>query len=278
VSGRDFIDDDYRDMDLSDGDKHGPSFMPVILTETLAHRFFPDGNALGGTLNPHEGTNSGYVVVGIVRHLLRYELDEVDDGKAEYSVLMPSRMTGTPVLTYVIRTNPTQRDAVLKAVPDVLKRELGSDMVRGIEPQVDRYEDLRASAFKTRRAAVWLLGTVNVVITLITLLGISSLTGYWIEQRTRQIGIRRALGATKGQILRYFQTENFLLTTIGLLIGLPLAFAVNQWLMRHYEFSRLPWQYLLIGAASLWVLGQLSVWWPARRATKIPPAIATRSA
>src|SRR3546814_8656743 len=67
------------------------------------------------------------------------------------------------------------------------------------------YESLRRDALKPRRAAVWLLATVCAVVTFITLVGIASLTGYWVAQRTRQIGIRRALGATRGQILRYFQ-------------------------------------------------------------------------
>ncbi|MFT4199020.1 MAG: FtsX-like permease family protein, partial [Pseudoxanthomonas sp.] len=91
------------------------------------------------------------------------------------------------------------------------------------------------------------------------------------------IGIRRALGATKGQILRYFQTENFLLATLGIVIGMGLAFGLNQLLMSKYELPRLPWPYLPIGALALWLLGQLAVLWPARRAAAVPPAVATRS-
>jgi putative ABC transport system permease protein len=98
-----------------------------------------------------------------------------------------------------------------------------------------------------------------------------------VQQRTKQIGVRRALGATRGQILRYFQTENFLLATLGIVIGMMLAYGINQLLMGKYELPRLPAIYLPIGAVVLWLLGQLAVFGPARRASAVPPAVATRT-
>ncbi|HTM29086.1 MAG TPA: FtsX-like permease family protein, partial [Rhodanobacter sp.] len=97
------------------------------------------------------------------------------------------------------------------------------------------------------------------------------------QQRTRQIGIRRAIGATRRDILRYFQTENFLIVSGGIALGMALAFALNLLLMTHYELPRLPLYYLPIGALLLWVLGQLAVLGPALRAAAVPPAVATRS-
>lgn len=99
-----------------------------------------------------------------------------------------------------------------------------------------------------------------------------------MQQRGKQIGIRRALGATRGQILRYFQTENFILASLGIVLGMLAAYGINQLLMSHYELPRLPLIYLPIGALILWVLGQLAVLGPARKAASIPPAVATRSA
>ena len=112
---------------------------------------------------------------------------------------------------------------------------------------------------------------------LVTALGIIGLASFWVQQRTKQIGVRRALGATRGQILRYFQTENFLLASIGIALGMLLAFAINQLLMGKYEMARLPLYYLPAGALLLWTLGQLAVYAPARRAASVPPAVATRS-
>ncbi len=278
--GRDFSDGDYEVAGAIFG--HGNSgIVPVILTESLARRLFPDGDALGGQLTGNEGPtdNSRYVVIGIVRHLMRYEVGQLDDGQAEDALLYPARnLDGLPIMAYAIRTDPARRDAVQQAIPGILQRQFGSQLMRDVQPVVIDYESQRRDALRQRRAAAWLLGSVCAVVTLITLVGIAGLTGYWIEQRTRQIGIRRALGATRGQILGHFRIENLLLTSIGLMLGLPLAYAVNQWLMTHYELPRLPLAYLPIGALLLWALGQLAVLGPARRAAAIPPAVATRAA
>ena len=122
-----------------------------------------------------------------------------------------------------------------------------------------------------------MLALVCVVMLAVTAFGIVGLTSFWVGQRRRQIGIRRAVGATRAQIMRYFQTENFLLTAVGVLCGMALAFGINLYLMQHYEMARMPWYYLPGGAIALWVLGQLAVIGPARRASNVPPVVATRS-
>src|SRR3546814_4223601 len=95
--GRDFVASDYTDLDLSS--RNGPTdtgaTTPLILTAALARKLFPEGGALGGHLRDADsGASKRYVVIGIVRHLLRYQVGELDDGKAEYSVLVPRRITG----------------------------------------------------------------------------------------------------------------------------------------------------------------------------------------
>ena len=281
VQGRDFTDEEYAATGAIFGRGNRNSIVPVMITEALARHLFPDGGALGGHLGGNEGADddSHYLVVGIVRHLLRYQLSELDDGQAEYSLLYPARsFEGLPILSYAVRVDPGSREEVARAIPALLKQQFGDQLMRNIEPVVIDYESQRREAFAPRRAAVWLLGTVCVVVTLITVIGIASLSGYWIEQRTRQIGIRRALGATRRQILGYFRWENLLLTGAGLVLGLPLALAVNQLLMHYYELPRLPLQWLPIGAATLLLTGQFAVSGPARRAAAVPPAVATRSA
>ncbi len=137
---------------------------------------------------------------------------------------------------------------------------------------------MRRGFYSRDRSVVWLLVSVCAALLVVTALGIVGLASFWVQQRTKQIGVRRALGATRGQILRYFQLENFILATLGILLGMLLAFGINQLLMSRYELPRLPWQYLPAGAVILWVLGQVAVLGPARRAAAVPPAIATRSA
>ena len=117
---------------------------------------------------------------------------------------------------------------------------------------------------------------VIVALLLVTSLGIVGLASFWVQQRRRSIGIRRAIGATRGDILRYVQTENFLIVSGGIVLGMLLAYALNLWLMKYYELPRLPLLYLPVGAGLLWLLGQGAVFGPALRAAAVPPVVATR--
>jgi putative ABC transport system permease protein len=119
---------------------------------------------------------------------------------------------------------------------------------------------------------------VCLALLIVTAFGIVGLASFWVQQRTRMIGVRRALGASRRQILGYFQTENFLLTSIGIVIGMVGAYGINQVLMTYYELPRLPWVCLPIGAVLLWALGQIAVLGPARRAAALPPVVVMRGA
>jgi putative ABC transport system permease protein len=98
-----------------------------------------------------------------------------------------------------------------------------------------------------------------------------------VQQRRRQIGIRRALGATRANILQYFQIENFLIVSGGIALGMAGAYGLNLGLMHWYELPRMPWLYLPVGAIALWLIGQIAVLGPALRAAAVPPVTATRS-
>ncbi len=139
------------------------------------------------------------------------------------------------------------------------------------------YAEIRREYFKGDRSMAYLLTGVSLALLIITALGIVGLASFWVQQRTRQIGIRRALGATKRDILRYFQTENFILVTLGIVLGMGLTYGINLWLMSAYKVERLPAMFLPIGATLLYLLGQAAVLTPALRAAAIPPAIATRT-
>jgi putative ABC transport system permease protein len=112
----------------------------------------------------------------------------------------------------------------------------------------------------------------------ITAFGIVGLTSYWVAQRRRQIGIRRALGATRHAIVRYFQTENLLIAGAGAAIGVALALSLNLWMVNSFAMQRLHTSYALVGAIVVLILGQAAVLWPALKAASIPPALATRAA
>jgi len=136
---------------------------------------------------------------------------------------------------------------------------------------------LREDTFRGDTALNRMLAGIMVILLTVTALGVGGLASFWVQQRTRQIGIRRALGATRTDILRYFQIENFLIVGAGVVAGALLAFALNQWLMQRFELERLSAVPVLIAVVAMWVLGQLAVLGPALRAAAIPPVVATRS-
>jgi putative ABC transport system permease protein len=103
------------------------------------------------------------------------------------------------------------------------------------------------------------------------------LSSFWVGQRRKQIGVRRALGARKSDILSYFMTENFLIALAGVVVGVVLALGMNQWMLTKFEMERLSFTYVLAGVVVLLGLGQAAVFAPALRASRVSPVEATRS-
>lgn len=266
IAGRDFLPDEYQNFeDVSKGGAKEKA-IPVIFTQATAAKMEPNGSALGKTY--YMGKQSLHVV-GIVDTL------STPNGWSDNwtnSMLLPIRTTFDKGGTYVLRTSPERRQDVLDAGAAALERNDPNRLMR------DKltYEDQRKDFFKNDRAMVGLLITVCISLLVVTALGIIGLASFWVQQRSKQIGIRRALGATRGQILRYFQTENFLLATLGIVLGMLAAYAINLALMNMYELPRMPLLYLPLGALLLWALGQIAVFGPAHRAAAVPPAVATR--
>ncbi len=135
---------------------------------------------------------------------------------------------------------------------------------------------VRADAYRGDHGLIVLLTSICVALLVVTAFGIIGLTSYWVAQRRQQIGIRRALGATRQAIVRYFQTENFMIAAAGAAIGIAFAIALNLWMVRSFEMVRMDNSRAIGGAIVILLLGQFAVLWPALRAASIPPALATR--
>ena len=138
-------------------------------------------------------------------------------------------------------------------------------------------EEDRNNRYRNERALAWMLIAVSALLLLVTASGIVGMTTLRVAQRRKQIGVRRALGARRIDILRYFITENIVITTGGIFAGVVLAVLLNQVLVSQLELPKLPIVYLAIGMGVLWLLGIAAVYGPAWRAASIPPATATRS-
>ncbi|HKV65499.1 MAG TPA: FtsX-like permease family protein [Rhodanobacteraceae bacterium] len=273
VAGRALGVADYADAgavlkSLAEGSGKGFP-MPTIISRTLAERLWPSQSPLGKMLwlTP----KASFRVVGVVATLAR--ANAYKTATAQYSMIIPVRMGADKDQSYLIRTRPQDRQRVLAAAVAALKR---ADPARVIT-HTRTYDEIRSDYFQDDRAMASVLVSVIVAVLLVTGLGIVGLASFWVAQRRKPIGIRRALGATRADILRYFQTENFLIVTFGIMAGMVLAYGLSLWLMMHYELPRLPLFYLPLGAIALWLIGQLAVLGPALRAAAVPPVVATRT-
>ncbi|HST43830.1 MAG TPA: FtsX-like permease family protein [Luteimonas sp.] len=272
VQGRNFNPDEIIEWAALDAPNAELAPSGAILTRKAADKLFPGQDAIGKSF--YLGDGDATRVIGVVANLVRPNL-RAGPAENEFSMILPVRVPYSLGGNYLLRTDPARRDEVLAAAKKTLQA-LGPNRIV-LEDNSKSLQALREDYFQADRSMVWLLVAVCIALLVVTALGIVGLASFWVQQRTKQIGVRRALGATRGQILRYFQTENFILATIGIAAGMLLAYGINQLLMARYELPRLPLSYLPIGAVALWLLGQLAVFGPARRAAAVPPAVATRS-
>lgn len=266
VEGRDFLPQEYIGGKIFSNDPPPPA---VIVTRQFANKLWPGVDPIGKPI--YLGQNGSEVthVVGVVAHLLNAGLDKFSDN--ETNIMLP--YTAVQGGLYVIRTSPPMRDAVLRDVPQVLDRVDNQRIITASHTLSETIDE----HFHDDRALIWLLLAVIGCLLALTALGVVGLSSFWVQQRTRQIGIRRAIGATRRDILLYFQAENLLIVTAGIALGSVGAVALNLWLMAHYELPRLSLVVLPIGALVLWLIGQLAVLGPALRASRVPPVVATRS-
>ncbi|MBU6248906.1 MAG: ABC transporter permease [Xanthomonadaceae bacterium] len=264
----------FKPDELVDANPDNP-FAPTpaaVVTRAAADALFPSGGAVGKTFYL---SDKPVTIVGEVQRMEGSStgIGHVAEAFNARVVLMPER-TLFSSYRYVVRTRPGRMAAAMAATRRTL---LGISRDR-ILTRLQPFAATRADAYRDFGAAARLLAGISVMLLLVTAFGIVGLTSFWVNQRRRQIGIRRAVGASRAHILQYFQTENFLLSTGGVALGMALAFGINVYLMHRYEMARMPWFYLPAGAIALWLIGQASVLGPALRAAAVPPVVATRSA
>jgi putative ABC transport system permease protein len=266
IAGRNFTASEIVDRDES----NIPSVGGIIVTRSLAQRLFPAGDALGKSI--YSETNEPVPIIGIIDRLQGPFVAATGfmSTFADDSALVPFRPLGDSA-TYVVRTKSGGLNETLKAAQAALE---GINGIRIIGAR--SMAEVRAKAYRSSRGLALLLGSVSFVLVAVTAFGMVGLTSYWVAQRRRQIGVRRALGATRLTIIRQFQKENLLIALSGVIAGTLLAIALNLWLAGRFEMVRLDPGYVIGGGIVMLLLGQIAVFWPARRAAQVPPALAVR--
>lgn len=259
----------FRDVEIRRSDD--PSFdrMPpvVIVTRAYAEKLFGDEPALGKRV--YNGIGESAEIVGIIEHMYGAWVSWSELGQ----VLWLPQRPDEPLSRYIVRAEPGQRDALMPVIEKALADSNRNRLVRNVHSM----EEVVARSYEGERAVAVVLVVAVVLLLIVTGLGIVGLASFTVRQRTKQIGTRRAVGAKKRDIIRYFLTENWLMTTIGILLGTVLTIALNYFLAAQFDIDRLNLAYLFGGVLLLWLLGFVAVADPARRAAKISPAIATRT-
>jgi putative ABC transport system permease protein len=249
--------------------QNSTDFVPqLIVTKAATERLFPHENALGKTVYDTRGQPA--TITGIIDNMIGtgwwgYEaLDHV--------AIMPQlpRLYG---FDYLVRTEPGRRDAIMRLVEEHLSTSNPNRVIKFVR-SVEYFKKLLYR--DDRNMGVFLI-TVTALLLAVASLGIFGLATFNVSARTKQIGTRRAVGARRADIVRYFMVENGLITTAGIVVGCALALAIGYWLSLQYQLPRLDLYYLVGGVLALWLIGQAAAWQPARRAAGVSPSVATRT-
>lgn len=271
IAGRNFLPSEIQTLDP----RNVKTTPQVIVSKALADKLFPDGNALGKQVYMYDSKTPPTTIIGIVDRLQVPWSGLWANEFVENAMILPVQLTGDYGI-YLIRTKPGQQMNVFKSAPEALMK---NDRMRvfSSERGVRTFEQVRANSYSIDRGMAILMGVICVVLLGITAAGIVGLTSFWVGQRRKQIGVRRALGATKGDILSYFLTENLMISVAGVVIGAVMAVGLNLWMVTQFEMARLSLVYVVCGTLALLLLGQAAVLAPAMRASRVSPVEATRS-
>lgn len=247
-----------------------------LLSRALAERLFGSADrALGQVVSLSlAGQDLHPVVVGVVATLGVPDPLAADGGAG--SLVLPIELVDAPMAAFALRVSPSALDAVRAALPALIERELGLD--EPADPQILSVTEARSRYYGPTRALLWLMAMLVGVVVGVTVMGMSGLTGLWVAQRRQQIGIRRALGARRKDILRGFHGEILVLSGLGILPGLAAAWALNHGLVTQLAVQPLSPTVAALAVLLALVVAQLAARWPALQAARIEPLEATRPA
>lgn len=258
----------FREADLRAPTQKGPRPTNVIVTRDLADALFPDGNALGQQLDTGMPDYPD-TIVGILKHMYT----PYGGGPMETRILFfPNVPGGSSRNGYLVRTEPGAQSRTLAELESKLL-SLNSERI----VQLQTLLEVKGAAFAMNQILAKILGAVIVLLIFVTGLGLLGMTSFAVSRRTKQIGVRRALGACRTDIIRYFLLENGLIISMGIALGLLGAFLLNVQLMAHVDSSPLRFSLVLSGMLILWGVGFLATLLPALRGASIAPAIASRT-
>jgi putative ABC transport system permease protein len=241
----------------------------VVINEEMARRFWPDRNPLGAVVTMDAGKGEKrFEIVGVVKTGKYWSLGEQPPLFLYHSILQ-----GYYARTTLVAKTSGDPSSLLGAV----RREIGA-LDSNVAPiQLGTLHQHLALALFPARIGSILLGVVGVLALVLAIAGLSGLIAYSVSRRTREIGIRMALGAERRDVLKLVIGEGMLLTLIGIAIGLAAAIGLTRFL-NDLLYGVTAIDPLTFGMIALLMMGValMACWIPARRATKVDPLVALR--
>ena len=239
----------------------------VIISRAFGELAFPQGPFVGRQLEDDDGDR--YNVVGVIDRFYNPYGWPIH----EYAMFFAGRSSsydfGNP---YLVRVEPGKAPQIRSAIEKAL---IAVDPGRNVKAKL--LTEIKEQFHSRSALLVKILTMMIVLLVFVTSLGIVGLTVFSVAERTRQIGTRRALGAQRRDILRYFLLENWMVTGMGLVLGIVLAYGLNVALVTQLSATRLDPFLIVAGVFLLWLAGLLATWFPARRGARVAPAVATRN-
>jgi predicted permease len=251
LRGRDF---EPRDI--------GAASNPVIVNENFVRRYLAGADAIGSPIIGNG--NMRFEIVGVVRDSAASSLRDLDQ-----------QMMYVPGGEGVLHVRAAIPPAVLQAAIEEAVHRIDADVpvfnVRTIEQVLDQF-------LIRERTLALLSSTFGFVALVLVAVGLYGVVSNTVSRRTRELGIRLALGADPGRIVRLILREAGLLLVLGSLAGVPLVLAIGQ-IVGSLLFGVQPLDAMSLGAAIaiLTVVGGIAAWLPARRAAQVDPLVALRS-
>jgi putative ABC transport system permease protein len=243
-----------------------PSVM--VVNESFARKYFPNGDAIGRRVAFSWGIDGMQTVIGVVGDIREGALDE----PAAPAMYVSYGQRPIDAMNILVRTAGEPMDAVAVLRKTVLAIDANLPIT-----QVRTLTDVLASGIAGPRLSATLLGVFSVVALFLAAVGLYGVVSFSVLQRTREIGIRAALGAQREDILRLVLGQGLVLVTIGLAVGLLLAIG-SQRIVASQLFGIGPHDPMTFGAVALTLavvaLGAAVL--PALRATRIDPLVALR--
>jgi putative ABC transport system permease protein len=241
----------------------------VLITRCLRDRLFKPGErAVGRRLLFDDAPPSRVAAVIEDVHVRMPFMPNAHCAAFHFGVLADEREA-----MFLVRTKPDRRAETAQAVQAMFGASSSSQRVSVVP--FDSSTGVHAAFV---RGLVVILSIMGVTVGLLALLGALAVSSFLVAERTRQIGIRRALGATRRDVIRYFLVENALASLLGTAVGLLMTACLYLAMRKVFLGIQLSPKLLLLTGALLWIDATLAAMIPARRAAQIPPSVASRAA